>query len=106
MPILLWEADTKKGESKKGELDVADETTAREMLRRQGYKSIKIKNKPKDIAEYLPFLKQKVKEKDVVVFSRIFSTMINAGLPLIQCLDLLAAQDETMSIGKVFSSIK
>ena len=35
MPIFLWEAETKKGEGKKGELDVADEATAREMLRLQ-----------------------------------------------------------------------
>src|SRR3990172_13418780 len=106
MPIFLWEAQTKKGESKKGELDAVDEAAARGMLRHQGYKSIEIKNKPKDIAEYLPFLKQKVKEKDVVVFSRIFSTMINAGLPLIQCLDLLAAQEENKTFSKIISSIK
>lgn len=106
MPIFLWEATTKKGEAKKGELDAADEAAVRGMLRRQGCKSIAIKKKPKDIMEYLPFLKQKVKEKDVVVFSRIFSTMINAGLPLIQCLDLLAAQEQNKTFAKIITSIK
>ena len=106
MPIFLWEAQTKKGESKKGELDAVDEAAARGMLRHQGYKSIEIKKKPKDIKEYLPFLQQRVKEKDVVVFSRIFSTMINAGLPLIQCLDLLAAQEENKTFSKMISSVK
>ena len=106
MAIFLWEAQTKKGESKKGELDAMDEATARGMLRNQGYKSIEIKKKPKDLMEYLPFLQQKVKEKDVVVFSRIFSTMINAGLPLIQCLDLLAGQEENKTFSKIITSIK
>lgn len=106
MPIFLWSGTTKKGEIKKGELDAADEAAVKGMLRRQGYKSITVKTKPKDIAEYLPFLKQKVKEKDVVVFARIFSTMINAGLPLIQCLDLLAAQEQNKTFAKIITSIK
>jgi type IV pilus assembly protein PilC len=106
MPIFLWEARTKKGEPRKGELDVTDEAAVRGMLRRQGYISLVIKKKPKDIMEYLPFLQQKVKEKDVVVFSRIFSTMINAGLPLIQCLDLLASQEENKTFAKIINTIK
>ncbi|MFH1912472.1 MAG: type II secretion system F family protein, partial [Pseudomonadota bacterium] len=92
MPIFIWSAETRKGETKKGELDGADEAAIRAQLRRQGYKSIGVKKKPKDLLEYLPFLQQKVSEKDVVIFARIFATMINAGLPLIQCLDLLGKQ--------------
>src|SRR3972149_4358030 len=106
MPVFLWEGITKKDETKKGELEAVDEAAARGMLRRQGYKSFKIKAKPKDLMESLPFLQQKVKEKDVVVFCRIFSTMINAGLPLIQCLELLAAQEENKTFSKMISSIK
>jgi type IV pilus assembly protein PilC len=106
MPIFLWEAQTKKGEEKKGELDAADEAAVRGQLRRQGYKSINVKKKPKDLAEYLPFLQQKVSEKDVVVFARIFATMINAGLPLIQCLDLLGKQEQNKTFAKVIGAIK
>ncbi len=106
MPIFLWEGTTKKGETKKGELDVVDEAAARGLLRRQGFKSITIKKKPKDLMEYFPFLKQKVKEKDVVVFARIFATMINAGLPLIQCLDLLASQEQNKTFAKIITNIK
>ena len=94
MPIFLWEAEKKKGESKKGEIDAADEATVRSQLRRQGYKSITVKKKPKDLFENIAFMQQKVTEKDVVVFCRIFATMINAGLPLIQCLDLLGKQEQ------------
>ena len=106
MPIFLWQAETKKGESKKGEIDAADEAAARGQLRRQGYKSITVKKKPKDLFANIPFLQQSVSEKDVVVFARIFATMINAGLPLIQCLDLLGRQEQNKTFAKVIGSIK
>jgi type IV pilus assembly protein PilC len=106
MPIFLWEAVTKKNEVKKGEIEAADEVAVRGLLRRQGFKSIEVKKKPKDIMEYVPFFKGKIKEKNVVVFCRIFSTMINAGLPLIQCLDLLAQQEQDKSFSKIIRSIK
>jgi len=106
MTELLWEATTRRGEFKKGEMKVADEDALRRLLRRQGFKSITVKKKPKDLIEYLPFLKQKVKEKQIVVFARIFSTMINSGLPLIQCLDLLAQQETNKTFAKVISATK
>jgi len=106
MPIFIWEGTTKKNEVKKGEMEAADEVTIRGLLRRQGFKSIEVKLKPKDISEYLPFLKGKIKEKNVVVFCRVFSTMINAGLPLIQCLDLLAQQEQNKNFAKIIRSIK
>jgi type IV pilus assembly protein PilC len=106
MPAFLWEATSRKGEQKKGELDAADEATIRAQLRRQGFKNINVKAKPKDLMEYLPFLKESVKEKDVVVFSRIFSTMINAGLPLIQCLELLASQEQNKTFAGIIRAIK
>jgi len=106
MAVFVWEAETKRGETKKGEMDATDENVVRGQLRRQGFKSINVKKKPKDLAEYLPFLKQKVKEKNIVVFARIFSTMINAGLPLIQCLDLLAQQEENKTFSKIITTVK
>ncbi len=106
MPIFVWKAETKKGEKKSGELDAADEAAVRGQLRRQGYKSITVSKKPKDLLEYIPFLQKKVTEKDIVVFARIFATMINAGLPLIQCLDLLAKQERNRTFAKVINSIK
>ena len=106
MAVFIWEAATKRGEIKKGEMDANDETVVRGLLRRQGFKSITVKQKPKDLLEYVPFLKQKVKEKNIVVFARIFSTMINAGLPLIQCLDLLAQQEENKTFAKIITSVK
>lgn len=106
MPVYLWEGTTKKDEVKKGETEAADEAAVRALLRRQGFKSIDVRKKPKDLAEYVPFLAGRIKEKDVVIFCRIFSTMINAGLPLIQCLDLLAQQEQNKAFAKIIRTVK
>jgi type IV pilus assembly protein PilC len=106
MPVFLWEGTTKKGEVKKGEMDVADEMAVRTALRRQGFKSVTVKPKPKDLLENIPFLQGGVEEKNVVVFCRIFSTMIDAGLPLIQCLSILAEQEENKAFSKILRTIK
>lgn len=106
MPIFIWEGTTKKDEKKKGEIEATDEEVVRVLLRRQGFKTIEVKKKPKDLEEYLPFLKARIKEKNVVVFCRIFSTMINAGLPLIQCLDLLSQQEQNKAFSKIIRSVK
>ena len=106
MPVFIWEGVTKKNEEKKGEMEAVDEITVRSLLRRQGFKSIEVKKKPKDLMEYFPFMQGKIKEKSVVVFCRIFSTMINAGLPLIQCLDLLAQQEQNKAFSKIIRTVK
>ena len=106
MPVFLWEGKTRKDEVRKGEMEAVDDLALRGLLRRQGYKSIEVRKKPKDLIEYLPFLQGGVKEKSIVVFCRIFSTMINAGLPLIQCLDLLAQQEQNKIFAKILKAIK
>jgi type IV pilus assembly protein PilC len=106
MPVFLWEGQTRKGEKKKGEIDAANEAALRGILRRQGLTSITVKQKPKDLSEYLPFLKQKVKQKEVVIFARIFATMINAGLPLIQCLEVLAQQEQNKTFAQIITAVK
>jgi type IV pilus assembly protein PilC len=106
MPVFIWEGTTRRDEVKKGEMEAVDELAVRGLLRRQGFKSIEIRKKSKDLAEYLPFLVGRVKEKNIVVFCRVFSTMINAGLPLIQCLDLLSQQEDNKYFAKVIRDIK
>ncbi|HPQ43036.1 MAG TPA: type II secretion system F family protein [Syntrophales bacterium] len=106
MPVYLWEGTTKKGETKKGEMEAPDESAVRIQLRRQRIRPGNIKKKPKDLFENIPFLQQKVKDKDVVVFARQFATMINAGLPIIQCLDLLGEEEQNKTFAKIIKSIK
>jgi len=106
MPVYLWEGRTARNELKKGELDAPDEAAVRSQLRRKGLKSITVKTKPKDLFESIPFLKQKVKGKDIVIFSRQFSTMINAGLPIVQCLEMLGNQEQNKTFKTIILAVK
>jgi type IV pilus assembly protein PilC len=67
MALFLWEATTRKNEVKKGEMEAADDNAVRNALRRQGFKSITVKKKPKELSEYFPFLKGGVKDRRSVV---------------------------------------
>lgn len=106
MPVYLWEGTTKKGEKKKGEMEAADESHVRIQLRRQHIRPANIKKKPKDLFENIPLLREKVKQQDVVVFSRQFATMINAGLPIIQCLELLGQEEKNKTFAKIIIAVK
>ncbi|MDD5451304.1 MAG: type II secretion system F family protein [Desulfovibrionales bacterium] len=106
MAVYIWEAKTGKGEKRGGELEAPDETTVRVQLRRLQLTPTKIKKKPKDLLENVKFLKPKVTQKDLVVFTRQLSTMIDAGLPLIQGLDILAKQQVNKTFRDVLTDIK
>lgn len=106
MAIYVWEAETRNGEVRKGEIEALNESAVRGQLRRQGLKPVRVKAKPKDILESIPIFKTRVKDKSVVIFARQFSTMISAGLPLIQCLEILATQEDNKTFKKVIKSIK
>ncbi len=106
MPEYIWVGLTKRKEEKTGEIEAPDEAAVRIQLRRQGIRPSSIKKKPKDLLENIPFFQEKVKEKDVVIFARQFATMINAGLPIIQCLDLLSAEEPNKTFKKIVLTIK
>jgi type IV pilus assembly protein PilC len=106
MPVFIWEGTTKRGEPRKDEMEALNEGAVRTQLRRQGIQNITIKKKPKDLFENVKFLQPKVKEKDVVVFARQFATMINAGLPIVHSLELLAQEEENKTFKKVITEIK
>ena len=106
MPVYLWKGQDKKGDIQKGEMEVPAETAVRAQLRRMQIRPIKIKKKSKDLFENVSFLQPKVQTTDVVVFARQFATMINAGLPLIQCLDILHSQEKNKTFKKVLKEVK
>ncbi len=105
MPVYVWVAQTKKGRKLKGEIDAATETIALSQLKKRNFTVKKLKLKPKDIFESISFLKPKVSKKDLVVFTRQFSTMIDAGLPLVQGLTILAEQSENPTFKAVLKEI-
>lgn len=106
MPVFLWTGKTRKGDKRKGEMEAPNEEAVRASLNRQKITPDKIKPKPKDLFENVAFMQPKVKLPDVILFCRQFSTMIDAGLPIIQCLDILHTQQENPTFKKMLKKIK
>jgi type IV pilus assembly protein PilC len=91
--MYVWVADTKKGRRLKGEIEAASEQIAESQLKKRNLKILKLKPKPKDLFAGVAFMQPSVTNKDIVIFTRQFSTMIDAGLPLVQGLNILAEQN-------------
>ncbi len=107
MPTVFeWKGKNPKGRKVKGEMEAETSDQVKMSLQRRKITPIKIKKKPKDLFENVGFLQPKVKEADVIIFSRQFSTMIDAGLPLLQCLDILHSQQENPTFKKNLKKIK
>ena len=106
MPVYLWTGKNRKGETQKGEMEAANENAVRNHLTRLKITPVRIKKKPKDLLENISFLQPGVKQSDVILFCRQFSTMIDAGLPILQCLDILHSQQENATFKKMLKSIK
>jgi type IV pilus assembly protein PilC len=106
MPVYTWKGKTRQGTVKAGVMEAADEEAVMAQLRGQMLTPIKVKAKPKDISEYLGFLKQTITTKDLVIFTRQFATMIDAGLPLVQCLKILGDQQENPTFKKVIEEVR
>jgi type IV pilus assembly protein PilC len=92
MPTFQWEGKTRDGTVRNGTIIAETSEIAIAQLKAQSLMVTSVKAKAKDISEYLPFLKKGVSTRELVVFTRQFATMIDAGLPLVQCLDILGSQ--------------
>ncbi|MBW1836239.1 MAG: type II secretion system F family protein [Deltaproteobacteria bacterium] len=106
MEVFLWQGKNRKGETQKGEIESISEEAVRASLTRMRITPTKIKKKPKDMFANIAFLQPKVKVTDIIIFTKQFSTMIDAGLPIIQCLDILHAQQDNPTFKKMIKEIK
>jgi type IV pilus assembly protein PilC len=106
MPVYTWKGRSRQGNIKKGEIEAANEAAVMAQLRAQLILPVNVKEKAKDISEYLPFLKQGISTKELVIFTRQFATMIDAGLPLVQCLQILAEQQANKTFKEILREIK
>jgi len=109
MATFVYNGKTMNGEVKKGELQAANMSQATAALRRQHIIPSTINQKKSSFnlsAIKIPGLSQGVKTKDLVIFSRQFATMIDAGLPLVQCLEILSAQQDNAEFKRVLIDIK
>ncbi|HEV8242452.1 MAG TPA: type II secretion system F family protein [Nitrospirales bacterium] len=104
MPVFAYAGKT-KGKPVTAEISAADRTAAIDQLRSQGVTVTTIEEKKK-AKSLFGERKQKITDKDVVIFTRQFATMINAGLPLVQCLEILATQCDNKTFGKLIGEVK
>ena len=96
-----WRAKNKKGVIQEGEMEAVDEQTVRKhLIQRLQLEPVKIKKKAKDL------LPPKVTQEDIIIFARQFSTMIDAGLPLVQCLEILYSQQDNSTFRAMLKKIK
>jgi type IV pilus assembly protein PilC len=103
--VWIWEARTKQGEIRKGEMEGSDGAAVENRLRSLGLNPTKVKKRPMQINLKIPGFGG-VSGKDLLIFTRQFATMIDAGLPLVQCLDILATQMDNPAFKTVVFAIK
>jgi len=106
MPVYQWVGTNRKNETRKGQMEASNEAVVRSNLMRLKITPSKIKKKPKDLFENVSWLQPKVKERDIILFARQFSTMIDAGLPIIQCLEILFTQQGNKTFKRMIKEIK
>jgi type IV pilus assembly protein PilC len=106
MPVYTWEGRTRQGSIKKGVMEAANEAAVMGQLRAQQVIPINVKAKSKDLLDSLPFLKGGVSTRELVVFTRQFATMIDAGLPLVQCLEILSDQQPNKAFKEILRDVK
>lgn len=105
MATFAWTGKTLQGAVKSGETPARNRDELVALLRRQGVIPTVI-NEKKESAKKGGGKKKKATDKDLVVFTRQFSTMFTAGIPIVQGLDILSKQSENRSLGNIIGEIK
>jgi type IV pilus assembly protein PilC len=103
MAEFVWEARARTGEVRKGAMEAESEDAVNQRLRAQQLQPTKVKKKGK---EFKFQLGTGVSSKDIVTFTRLFATMIDAGLPIVQCLDILQGQTDNKLFANVLRDVK
>jgi len=110
MPVYRWQGVSPRGETLNGEMEATSREAVIIRLRTQRIQPnasrIREKGKGLDYQISLPTVGSPVKSRDIVVFTRQFATMIDAGLPIVQCLQILGAQSDSKPFRKVIGGIK
>src|SRR5258708_32834100 len=103
MAEFVWEARARTGEMRKGSMEAESEDAVNQRLRAQQLQPTKVKKKGKALNLRLG---TGVGRKDIVTFTRLFATMIDAGLPIVQCLDILQGQTDNKHFGVILRDVK
>jgi type IV pilus assembly protein PilC len=103
MAEFVWEARARTGELRKGLMEAETEDAVNARLRQQQLTPTKVKKKAKSINIQIG---TGIGQKDIVTFTRLFATMIDAGLPIVQCLDILQGQTDNKRFSVVLRDVK
>jgi type IV pilus assembly protein PilC len=110
MAVYQWVGVSPRGETLRGEMEAMTRQAVITRLRAQRIQPVpeKIREKGRGLSREikLPSFGSPVKQRDIVVFTRQFATMIDAGLPLVQCLDILQAQNDNKQFRDAIRDVK
>src|SRR5215471_7047917 len=104
MPDYKYQGTSRSGSSVSGVMTAANKTELASILKRQQITATKMTEKGKEFS--LPFFQGGVGAKELAIFTRQFSVMIDAGLPLVQCLEILANQQENKAFQKTLTATR
>ena len=106
MPVFVWKGKNSYGEKRKGKVELANEAAVKAHLKKLRITPSMVKEAPKDVFADIALFQPKVTGKDVVIFTRQLSTMIDAGLPLVQSLEILGEQQDNITFKKKLRAIR
>jgi type IV pilus assembly protein PilC len=105
MPSFKYKAISKSGETLDGVITVANQSDVVQMLREKEYLPVNVEQiRSNQDIDVLSFMKR-VKTKDIAIFCRQFHTMLNSGISIIQCLDILRQQFDNLKLRKVIADV-
>jgi len=104
MPVFTYKGTNRAGTSVAGERSAESKAEAKALLRREQINVSKLKEKGKEFN--VPTFGTGVDQKELAVFTRQFSVMIDAGLPLVQCLEILGGQQDNKSFQKILTGVR
>jgi type IV pilus assembly protein PilC len=104
MPVFTYKGTNRSGSSVTGEMNASNKAELQTLLRRQQITPTRMSEKGKEFN--LPTFGAGVDAKELAIFTRQFSVMIDAGLPLVQCLEILSSQQENKTFQKVLAGTR
>ena len=105
MPSFEWRGRARGGQVQEGVLLADNRDAAVAVLRRQQIQLMNIREKGREV-KLLPRISRKINRKRIAIFTRQFSVMLDAGLPLVQCLEILGGQEENRTFASIIDQVR
>jgi type IV pilus assembly protein PilC len=105
MPSFVWKGKTRAGQVQEGQLLADSRDAAAAVLRRQQIQITSIREKGREV-KLIPRFPRGVGAKRIAIFTRQFSVMLDAGLPLVQCLEILGDQEENRTFQQIIHQVR